>query len=317
MITAVGGTFNVLHSGHKRLLDLAFKDSDHVLIGVTSDRMASDKGKHVPYEIRVNAVKEYVSRSSVTFEIVEIDDMYGPAATRSDIDTLAVSEETYGNAVKVNRERMKNGLPPLSISVVRMFTDDSGKKICASNILSGDYSRSGNKAAISISVGSENPVKVEAVRTVMEWIFGEVRVSSVKADSGVSEQPFGDETCKGAVNRARAAMKDHDLSVGIEAGVFEMYDGLYDIQHCAILDRDGRITIGMSSGFRYPDDVADLVRNGMTVGSAMKTMYKDHSGKKGGAVGILSKGILKRKELTEQSVTAAMIPRLHETEGKG
>jgi inosine/xanthosine triphosphatase len=312
MITAVGGTFNVLHSGHKRLLDRAFKDSDHVLIGITSDRMASDKGKHVPYEVRAEAVKNYVTVFSVSFEIFEIDDMYGPAATRRDIDALAVSEETYGNGAKINEERMRNGLSPLSVLVVGMFNDDNGKKVCASNILSGDCSRSGKKAVISISVGSDNPVKVEAVRTVMERIFGEVRVSSMKVDSGVPEQPFGDETCLGAMNRAKAAMNTHDLSVGIEAGVFEMYDGLYDIQHCAILDSNGKMTIGMSSGFRYPDDVSDLVRKGMTVGSAMKTTYKEHSGKKGGAVGILSKGILKRKELTEQSVTAAMIPRLHE-----
>ena len=306
----------MLHPGHKRLLDRAFRDSDHVLIGITSDRMASLKGTHVPYGIRSNAVQDYVSRFSATFEILEIDDMYGPAATRSDIDALAVSEETYGNGVKINEERIKNGLSPLSISIVSMFTDDNGKKVCASSILSGEYSRSGKKAVISISVGSDNPVKVEAVRDVMERIFGEVRISAVKVDSGVSEQPFGDETCKGAVNRAKAAIGGNDLSVGIEAGVFEMYDGLYDIQHCAILDRSGKITIGMSSGFRYPDDVSELVRNGMTVGSAMKTMFKDHSGKKGGAVGILSKGLLKRKELTEQSVTAAMIPRLHEMEGK-
>ena len=307
----------MLHSGHKKLLDHAFKDSDHVLIGITSDKMASGKGKHVPYELRANAVKEYISRFSVTFEILEIDDMFGPAAVRKDIDTLAVSEETYGNGLKLNEERMKNGLSPLSISVTSMFNDDSGKKVCASNILSGDCSRSGKTHVMNISVGSDNPVKTEAVRTVMERIYGEVRVSSVKVDSCVPEQPFGDETCKGAINRAKAAMGDHDLSVGIEAGVFEMYDGLYDIQHCAILDRNGRVTIGMSSGFKYPDDVSELVRNGMTVGSAMKTIYKEHSGKKGGAIGILSKGVLKRKELTEQSVTAAMIPRLHEMEGKG
>ena len=316
MITAVGGTFNVLHAGHKRLLGRAFRDSDHVLIGITSDRMASCKGKHVPYEIRVNAVKEYVSEFPATFEILEIDDAYGPAAVNSDIDSLTVSEETYGNGVKINEERICNGLVPLSILVVPMLLDDDGKKICASNILSGNCSRSGSKGTMNISVGSDNPVKTEAVRSVMERIFGDVRISPVKVDSGVPEQPFGDETYKGAVNRARAAMNGNDLSVGIEAGVFELYDGLYDIQHCAVLDRNGTVTIGMSSGFRYPDEVADLVRKGMTVGSAMKTMYKDHSGKKGGAVGILSKGILKRKELTEQSVTAAMIPRLHEMQEK-
>jgi len=162
---------------------------------------------------------------------------------------------------------------------------------------------------MDIAVGSSNPVKAEAVRTVMEKIYGEVRITPIKVNSGVPEQPWGDETLRGALNRAEAAMGDHDLSVGIEAGVFEMYDGVYDIQHCVVLDRRGRMTIGMGPGFRYPDDVAELLRKGMTVGDAMKTLYKDHSGRGEGAIGILSKGLIDRKSLTEQAVKAAMISR--------
>jgi inosine/xanthosine triphosphatase len=95
--------------------------------------------------------------------------------------------------------------------------------------------------------------------------------------------------------------------VGIEAGVFEMHDGLYDIQYCVILDRDDRITIGTGPGFRYPDNIAELVRNGTTVGDAMTSVYKETEG---GAIGTLSKGHLDRKTLTEQSVMTAMVPRL-------
>jgi non-canonical (house-cleaning) NTP pyrophosphatase len=43
----------------------------------------------------------------------------------------------------------------------------------------------------------------------------------------------------------------------------------------------------------------------------MHKLYGDPDiGKKQGAVGLLSKGMLDRKTLTEQSVTAAMIPRM-------
>lgn len=158
-----------------------------------------------------------------------------------------------------------------------------------------------------------NQIKVEAVRTVMERIYGSVRIIPVKVETCVPEQPFGGETYIGAVNRAKAAIGESSLSVGIEAGVFELYGHLYDIQHCAILDRDSVITVGMGSGFRYPDKVADLVRSGMTVGDAMVRIYGDAaSGRKEGAIGILSKGQLDRKALTEQSVTAAMVPRLWE-----
>lgn len=162
-----------------------------------------------------------------------------------------------------------------------------------------------------IAVGSLNPVKVMAVRSVMERVYGEVRITAVDVDSGVPPQPFGDQTHQGSLNRARAALGDHDMAVGIEAGVFEMLDGLYDIQHCSIVSRDGRETYGQGSGFRYPDRIAELVRGGMTVGDAVHEVYGDSDiGKGQGAVGLLSKGLIDRKSLTEQSVTAAMIPRI-------
>ena len=55
------------------------------------------------------------------------------------------------------------------------------------------------------------------------------------------------------------------------------------------------------------------MRSGSTVGDAFDELYNsDHIGKKGGAVGMLSRGLLDRLSLTEQSVTAAMIPRIWE-----
>ena len=101
------------------------------------------------------------------------------------------------------------------------------------------------------------------------------------------------------------------MAVGIEAGVFRMLDGLYDIQHCTIISKDGKVTYGHGSGFRYPDSIAKLVLDGMNVGDAVKEVYGNTEiGKKQGAIGLLSKGLLDRKSLTEQSVMAAMVPRL-------
>jgi len=311
MRAALGGTFNVLHDGHKVLIDKAFSEADEILIGLTSDKMASSsRDRIVPYSIRKKGLEEYLSGKDGKWEILEIADMFGPAVD-IDMDLLVVSEETYENGVLVNEERIRRNMRPVSLIVVGMERNE-GERISARNILSGKCSRSGSRTAMDIAVGSSNPVKAEAVRTVMEKIFGDVRITALKVDPGVPEQPWGDETLCGAVNRAKAAIGDRDMSVGIEAGVFEMYDGVYDIQHCVVLDRDGKMTIGMGPGFRYPDDVAELLRKGMTVGDAMKSLYPNHSGRGEGAIGILSKGLLDRKSLTEQAVMAAMITRTAE-----
>jgi len=67
----------------------------------------------------------------------------------------------------------------------------------------------------------------------------------------------------------------------------------------------------MGPGFTYPDDIADLVRNGFTVAEAIAELYGNKGvGKRQGAIGMLSNGLLDRKTLTEQSVIAAMVPRI-------
>lgn len=311
MRAILGGTFNVIHDGHKALIRRAFELSDDVTIGLATDEFATVGRKRInPYYLRLKALVLFLDSIRRSAEIVPLSDAHGPALT-SEKCYLVVSKETEPNAVEINKRRTDNGLEPLFISVIDMVKSKSGREIHASDILSGEYSRSGDRKAMSVAVGSTNQVKIEAVRTVMERIYGNVRIVPVEVDPGVPKQPFGDDARKGAVNRAKAALGKHTLSVGIEAGVFERDGHLYDTQYCAIIDRKGVLTVGTSSGFRYPDKVADLVRNGKTVGEAMSAAYNiPAGGNKEGAIGILSKGQLDRKSLTEQSVVAAMVPRL-------
>lgn len=315
MISAVAGTFDVLHDGHVQLIRRAFEVGDSVVVGITSDEMASSTRRDiVPLYLRQKALEQFLSTMGKPWRVAVIDDMYGPADVMDPVDVLVVSEETVENGRKVNEYRRSRGVKPLELSVVPLVMAEDGSKISAGAILEGRYSRDGTSAAKDIAVGSLNHVKVEAVRTVMERIFGNVRITAVDVSSEVPPQPFEEQTRQGAVNRARNALGGHEMAVGIEAGVFEKEDGLYDFQYCAVLDRDGRLTVGTGSGFMYPPEVAGYVRGGMTVGDAVKKVFGSTDiGKKQGAVGLLSGGLLDRKSLTEQSVTAAMIPRLNDS----
>jgi len=44
-LVAMGGTFDIIHSGHMALLNKAFSISTKVIIGVTSDQLAVKNGK--------------------------------------------------------------------------------------------------------------------------------------------------------------------------------------------------------------------------------------------------------------------------------
>ena len=315
MKTAVAGTFNVIHDGHKALFARAFELGTEVCVGITSDAMAAEsRPDFVPLHVRRTALDSVLRTYGKPYSIFVIDDIYGPPEILDDVDILIVSPETEANGYKINEEREKRGVRPLIISIVPLILASDGHKVSARSILEGKYGTHGYSDVLDIVVGSTNHVKVEAVRDVMEKVFGDVRVTGTDVDSGVPDQPFEEQTRQGAINRARAALGDHDMAVGIEAGVFEKDEGLYDIQYCAIIDRSGRITVGTGSGFMYPPAVAELVRKGQTVGEAMKAVFEQPDiGKGQGAIGYLSRGLLDRKALTEQSVIAAMVPRLNDS----
>jgi len=312
MISVVAGTFNILHEGHKKLIEKAFEVGDEVMVGITADGMASDaRNEIIPLYLRKKELEKFLGRMNKPWNIIEINDIYGPREKVDSADIIVVSEETFRNAEELNRERISRGVRPFKIVVVPIVNAYNDTKISSTGVMKGEYSRNGSDNAIRIAVGSTNRVKIEAVRTVMEKIFGNVIVIPVDVKSGVSEQPKESETRTGAVNRAVSALGSNDLSVGIEAGVFLTEDGLYDFQYCAIYDKNGKMTVGVGPGFRYPDKVAALVSDGMTVSEAIHKIYGNSDiGKRQGAVGLLSRGLLDRKTLTEQSVTAAMIPRM-------
>jgi inosine/xanthosine triphosphatase len=168
-----------------------------------------------------------------------------------------------------------------------------------------------------VQVGSQNPVKVQATRNVLEKFYTHITVSSVSVHSGVPDQPIGlDQTIDGAVNRAKEAfVPGCDLGVGIESGLMETphtITGYVDMQWCAIHDGE-KTTLGVSAGFEYPPSVVEEVLSGKEVGDVMDELTGvDDLGEKMGAVSFLSKGMLDRTGNTEQCVLMAMIPRLNE-----
>ena len=59
---AVGGTFDILHVGHKHLLGNSFQISEEVVIGVTSDNFVNKLNKKVlnNYDARTNNIRDFI-----------------------------------------------------------------------------------------------------------------------------------------------------------------------------------------------------------------------------------------------------------------
>src|SRR2546428_3015575 len=174
---------------------------------------------------------------------------------------------------------------------------------------------------LRVRVGTDNPVKVRAVRRVMAGLSLRARVQGVRVRTDVPEQPFGDEALAGAVNRAKAAIGTGDFGVGIEAGLVwsSMISDYFDVQYAAIVDRAGHVTVGHGPGFTHPTRVLESVKAGRSVGEAMArvTGIRD-IGSKEGAIGYLTERRLDRDALTESAVLMAMVPRIRrELYGRG
>lgn len=165
-----------------------------------------------------------------------------------------------------------------------------------------------------VVVGSTNPVKVAAVKAVIQRVWPSCEVLGIAAESGVPAQPFGDaETQQGALARARVGINSDpvaDLAVGLEGGVVvESGGSMRTCAWAAIIDRFGTESLGGSLAMPLPHIVAERIRAGEELGHAMDAVAQATGTKHGrGAVGILTAGLIDRQRAYEPLVTYALGP---------
>jgi inosine/xanthosine triphosphatase len=167
-----------------------------------------------------------------------------------------------------------------------------------------------------VAVGSTNPVKLAAVRSVFQRLEPRTHVDGIAVTSGVPDQPVGDaQTIEGATNRSCAARKalDADLGVGIEGGVVETPTGMRTCAWAVVVTRNGNAHVGGSLSMPLPDAVARLIRDGVELGYAIDQLVGTTNIKHGaGAVGILTEGLVNRQEAYETILAYALAPILGE-----
>src|SRR5437762_12274047 len=223
MRVVLGGTFDVLHAGHEALLSSAFEGRPaEVVIGHTEDRFAKDSRTDVnAFSVREPSLARLLAaREWRRARIEAIDDPFGPADDLPDLDVMVVSAERMPVALALNDARAAKGLRRLAIRAVPMVLAQDGLPISSRRIRQGLIDRRGRcLKPLEVSVGSGNPVKVRAVREVFRALGLPARVRGVRVPTEVSDQPFDHEAVRGAVNRAKAALREGDLGVGIEAGL--------------------------------------------------------------------------------------------------
>jgi len=149
-----------------------------------------------------------------------------------------------------------------------------------------------------ISVGTQNPAKLEAVRAAFASFQppgSPLTLIPVEVESAVPEQPIGfTQIRNGARNRAQAALERSDtvLAVGIEDGLTRLRDHLIDDASttpatglaeddmiynvgCAWLTDGERESHGYSAAFAYPAACSDpAIHDQRPIGDLFDALWK-------------------------------------------
>jgi len=140
----VGGTFDVLHEGHKTFLRKAFELGD-VTIGLTSGFMARKikKREVEDFERRKKTLEDFIKKElKIKPKILKIEDKFGPTL-KKDFHYIVVSPETYEAALLINQERQKRKKKPIEIVKISFVLAKDGKPISSTRIFKKEIDRWG------------------------------------------------------------------------------------------------------------------------------------------------------------------------------
>lgn len=173
-----GGTFDLLHKGHKKFIKDVLSFSDKVLLGITSNFYISQfKNPEVEdFEKRKNSVINYLdsinSRNRV--EIVSIDSAYEPLLTSEfSPKAIAVTPQTEKTAIEINQKRKNLGLPQLTVEVLEMEKAEDDEYISSTRIRNGEINRDGRLYVSSFWL-NKNLILPKELRSTLQKPFGKI-----------------------------------------------------------------------------------------------------------------------------------------------
>lgn len=146
----LGGTFDHLHTGHKKLLDFAAQNAERLTVGLTTDAFVQSKSYASliePYADRYNVLLKTLQEIApqTPTHIVAINDVYGTTLTEPSLDLLIATRSTTTGAERINNARVSQGQRALPILYSPMVVDESDDILSSTHLRAGIVSRTGSR----------------------------------------------------------------------------------------------------------------------------------------------------------------------------
>lgn len=226
---ALGGTFDILHAGHKRLLAAAFKVGQKVTIGITTDKFSAKQGLlHLQNQYqRKRVLYKFLKRLSLLnrAQLVFIEDIYGPTIRDKSYQALVVSKQALQNAHKINIKRLLAGFPKLVIVTIPIVKAYDGKPISSTRVKDGEidpFGKSYQKMLVKIS----GRRLTEDIRKKLKRPFGKIVKNNKMLSTKANIITIGDaSTLKFNSLQIRRRLSVVDFLIGRR----KIYSSLYEL----------------------------------------------------------------------------------------
>lgn len=120
---------------------------------------------------------------------------------------------------------------------------------------------------LNVAIATNSLEKINGIKDAFLRFFhlkeSEIGFYSKSVASGVSEQPFGDETYEGALNRVNGIKREipnMDFYISCEAGIESAFGQYFNVQVVCIEAKSQKIFWGKSAGWVIPSSDIDEIR---------------------------------------------------------
>jgi len=164
---------------------------------------------------------------------------------------------------------------------------------------------------MKIILGSASDRKIKITEKVIKQLFNqECKVIGYPANSNVPDTPYDRQTYEGSRNRALDSQKsgEADYYIGLESGLVERYDHIYEEAWSTIITKEGKEYYGYSSGLKVPDYILKKMdKLKMEHCDVMTLIEEEFNLTENDTWGTYSGGIILREISLEESLRNAFI----------